>query len=218
MPIINRESFFDCPSRIAICGIHFEGDAIHVGIAIKEDVEVKIIHFLNGSSIPYESASQNQFEDYFFNVIEGFPEAIIDSMAALCELVTDIDGNQNEFFFVRNGVIYDGVKFDISTGNYQVTQHIHYLVNCGVFVMAFLHTFNYILLDWNTWPIQNFPYTPYLQAWLQNVPMEQHESYYNTSRGIRGKHIIVCPDTDTKPSIYQEVLPLSETLIQDLNA
>lgn len=201
---------------LAICGLHIAQDAIHVGIFWNSENERKVIHFQTGNSIPVENVSNNIFQDYFFNIITDFPISMLPSLSALSELISQ--NKLNGFIFNRVGVIYNGGKFEYESGIYTTQSSAEKYVNCAVFVIALLNTYNYNLIDWNSWPNTNPQNLSFLNQWLNanNIPEENRESYYNQSKEVRGKHIIVSPNSNTKPAPYVEAQQLANELITNL--
>jgi hypothetical protein len=200
-------------NKIAICGKYVSRDTIHVGLYWNSEDEQKIFHFLNGNNIPVEDANNKAFNNYLLNPIENFPESLIPTLAAIAELISE--NKINNLIFNREGVIYNGGKFEFNTGNYNVSP-LEKIMNCGVFIIALLNTFDYTLIDWNSWPNQT--QTNYLDNWLlsQNIPNNEWSTFYNQAKTIRGKHIIVCPSTNTKPSSYKEAELLAGQLIASM--
>ncbi len=205
-----RDDFIAKDNKIAICGIHIGGDAIHVGIYWNSENEKKIFHFQNGNNIPIVDATHIDFQGYFFNPINDFPENLLPSLAALSELISE--NKINNLIFNREGVVFNGGKFEFNTGNYPATLQER-IVNCGVFVIALLNTYDYSLLNWNTWPNQEE--TTYLNTWFQvnNIPQDEQDLFYNQAKKLRGRHVLVCPTTETKPSPYHQAEFLSQELL-----
>lgn len=143
--------------------------------------------------------------------------SLIPSLAALAELVS-----QNilaPFTFNRANVVYEGGKFEQATGGYVYTHTAERVVNCGVFTVGLLKTYDYDLINWDTWPAAPpVSSDPYLNHWFDAnaVPHQEQEYYYRSAKAIRGKHIIVSPSTPTKPSPYPEAEMLSDQLIVKL--
>ena len=96
-----RDDFIAKDNKIAICGIHIGGDAIHVGIYWNSENEKKIFHFQNGNNIPIVDATHIDFQGYFFNPINDFPENLLPSLAAFSELISENKIN-NLIFFVTD--------------------------------------------------------------------------------------------------------------------
>lgn len=202
---------------LAICGQYLGGDAIHVGIFLSSENERKIIHFQNGNNIPVENATDDQFVDYYFNSIEEFPSVLLPSLLALSELISQ--NLLNGFIFNRVGIVYNGGKFEYQSGIYTTQSTAEKFINCAVFSLALLNTFNHQLIDWASWPNTNPANRAFLDNWLaiNNIPPENRESYYNQSKEIRGKHVLVSPSTVTRPSLYHEAHALAEEFIIVLN-
>ena len=90
------------------------------------------------------------------------------------------------------------------------------IMNCGVFIVALLNTFDFKLINWNSWPNQE--QTDYLNHWLflNNIPKSDWIFYYSQSKIIRGKHILVSPSTISKPSNFDDADFLANDLIEKL--
>lgn len=207
-----RNDFFNGDEEIAICGTYIDKDSIHVGLAWKSEEGNRIIHFLNGRTIPFCSLNLPMFDCYFFKPIEDFPAFLIPSLSALSDLISN---NQiNNLIFQREGVVYNGGKFEVSSGILSKDHESERIVNCGVFVIALLNTYDYLLLDWESFPLSK-PNAYYLDTWLEHQGIRdlEKEYYYRQAREIRGKHVIVCPDIKNLPAKYKEIQPLSEGLI-----
>jgi hypothetical protein len=216
--VLSREKFKDSAASIAVCGVHLTGDAIHVGVAFLDEHEYKIIHFQSGDRIPLQSLDEDEFADYLFNPIT-FNVDLIPSLAALVELVTA--QTLNPFTFNRSMVVYKGGKFEIPSGIFLYRHMAELVVNCAVFTIGLLMTYDHQLIDWDSWPDAEANRTnPYLNDWFAdyNVPVDEREFYYLTAREIRGKHVIVSPSAATQPAPYSEVVPLSDELILKLTA
>lgn len=210
----NRQEVLDNNIEIAICGAYFGNDSIHVGVYWNLDTEQKIFHFLSGQNIPIQDVQENDFENYFFNPLLDFPDFLLPSLISLSELISE---NQiNNFKFKREDVIYNGGKFEFNSGNFNAPEYER-IINCGVFVVALLNTYDYVLINWQTWPNQLS--TTYLNHWLARVgiPQNQWSDYYIQVKQIRGKHIIVSPSTISKPSHYNDAEYLANQLIGQLN-
>lgn len=202
---------------LAICGLYLGNDAIHVGIFWYSENEKKVVHFQNGNYIPVENVSENQFENYLFNPIPEFPTSLLPSLSALSELISQ--NLLNGFTFNRIGVVYNGGKFEYQSGIYTTQSTAEKYVNCAVFVIALLNTYNHQLIDWASWPNTDPANRAFLDNWLaiNNIPAANKDSYYNQAKEVRGKHVLVSPSTTTKPSPFPEAQALAEELIIALN-
>lgn len=217
LTFLTKNEFIESENAIAICGKYLGKDAIHVGIALKED-EAMVIYFSHGEEIPYESLALQDFDNYLFAPIIDFNNDLIPSLSALCEVISS-DPLVNKLQFSRSNIIYDGGKFNLMSGVFQINSMIENIVNCGIFATALLKTYDYNLLEWNTWPNSRpQSISPYLDIWLSsNISDADREKYYNTSKEIRGKHVIVSPLTQSKPSVYLETEDLANSLIKELS-
>ncbi|MBS1601163.1 MAG: hypothetical protein JST42_00750 [Bacteroidetes bacterium] len=201
---------------VAVCGLYIRGDAVHVGLYWKTGQERKVVHFQAGDNIPVEEVTNPGFQVYLFNPIADFQNEFLPSIAALAELVSQ---NQlNGFVFNRVGIVYEGGKFDFQSGAFTGKTAAEKFVNCAVFLIALLKTYDYTLLNWESWP--NLQPDHALELWLDHhqVPDEQKEPFYSMRKEIRGKHALVAPSTQSKPSEYVETDQMALELIKELNA
>jgi hypothetical protein len=215
--LLHRDDFLNNNNEgLAICGVHFRNDTIHVGLFWNSEGEKKVVHFQNGNYIPVEDVTNALFQNYVFNSISDFPNHLLPSLSAVSELISQ--NMLNGFIFNRVGVVYNGGKFEFQTGVYTTKSPAEKFVNCAVFVIALLKTFDYTLLDWDSWPNVSVANRIFLDTWLDdnNIPADQREAYYNQTKEVRGKHIIVSPSTQTKPSPYNEAQLLAGQLINSL--
>lgn len=198
---------------LALCGYHVSGDSIHVGLCWSLEDEKKIIHFLNGDNIPVQEFSDKRFENYFFVEIADFPVEYLPSISAISELISE--NEINGFKFSRSGSVYDGGIFEFSSGEYTGKTPVEKYINCAVFVLILLKTFDYELLNWNSWPDVREGQLFFLDEWLNHngVTAGDKAKYYKLTKEVRGRHVFVCPFTATKPSLYHQVQPLSYELI-----
>jgi hypothetical protein len=157
----SKKTFIKSDHRIAVCGKYFGKDSVHVGLYWNFQNTKSVFHFLNGEKIPIQNADSNYFDDYLFNPIINFPEFLLPTLIAISELISE--NKLNGFVFNREGFIYDGGKFDFNSGNY-VVKPVEKIMNCGVFIVALLNTFDFKLINWNSWPNQE--QTDYLNHWL----------------------------------------------------
>jgi hypothetical protein len=203
----------DKDKDFGICGTHIQDDAIHVGIYWNYEGENKILHFLSGDNIPLEDIGIS-FSGYMFNSIHDFEDDLIPSLSAVADLISN--NSLNQFIFNKEGIVYDGGKFEIANGNYTISSESERVINCAAFVVAILNTYNYKLVDWSTWP--NPTQTTYLDTWLTNkgIPRSNWCNYYRQTKALRGKHVIVSPETISKPSIYDEANSLADELINTI--
>jgi hypothetical protein len=216
--LLDRDSFIiNNDNCVAICGAYFGLDNVHVGLYWSDNGEKKIIHFINGQNIPVTTVNENSFANYHFNKIEDFPEVDIPSIAAFTELLAD--ASLNNFVFQRIGVLYDGGKFERQTGEFKVKTPVEKYINCAVFVIGLLNTYDYQLIDWSTWPNADRQNLVFLDEWLNtnNVPLEEREKFYEMTKEIRGKHVLVSPDSATKPAPFLEVELPAHALIHFFN-
>ena len=62
------------------------------------------------------------------------------------------DNNLGDIKISLKSIIYKGNKFDIESGKYIVKQDFENYINCGIFVLAILETYDLKILDWTNWP------------------------------------------------------------------
>lgn len=212
--LLNRDTFLLQDEKgISICGVYIPTrDAVHVGLYWNWDGEKKIVDFNAGDDIRVNEADIPMFRRFFFNKLRDFPDALIDSLTALAELVAA--NKINGFILQKEAPFYNGGKFEVTTGNFLDSSGAEKFINCGVFVVALLRTYDYHLLDWDTWPNAPAGLRIYLEDWLNSnsEPLTDRDPYYNQVKEVRGKHILICPNTETKPSPYDQ----SESLANDL--
>ena len=91
-------------------------------------------------------------------------------MAAFSELVAS--NKLNSLKLQVNNAVYDGGKFDIVQGNYMAKSSAEKFINCAVFVISLLKSFDYTIVDWNTFPNPIAGNRNYLDDWLvaNNIP------------------------------------------------
>lgn len=207
---------------LGICGVHINDDAFHVGIFWRwkdeKSNEAKIFHFQNGNYIPLEEASDPKFKPYYINYIPEFEIKDIPTLSAYASLISE--NRLNNFVFNKEAVVYNGGKFK-RDGTYLTKNASERFVNCAVFTFVFLISFgDYILLNWETWPNVEMDKLKFLDDWLDKngIPAEERDAYYACTKALRGKHVIVCPTTKTKPSPYDEANKLADDLIAALTA
>ncbi len=212
----NWEEFKIESSELSICGTHIENDSIHVGICWNYENDKKIFHFLNGEIIPIESFYENKFKNYFFNPIDNFYSDDIPSLVGLSRLISK--NKINRFIFNKEGIIYDGGIFEFVSGNYNKTNKSSKIINCAAFVIALLNTLNYTLIDWESWPNSNLQQSDYLNIWLEEnkIPKDEWEYFYNQSKKIRGKHVLVAPQANSKPAQFEETDRMANEFIFSL--
>jgi hypothetical protein len=214
--LLTRDEFVlqngnDC---LAICGYYVQGDAVHVGIYWNSENEKRIFHFVNANKIPIEDANLSIFSNYYFSKISDFNIELLPVLAATAELVSE--NKLNDFSFNRVGAYYDGGKFEFHSGAFTGKTTAEKYVNCGVFAFAFLKTFDHTLIDWQSWPDVDRANLNFLENWLekQAIPLEERHTYYNKTKIVRGKHILVSPLTKTQPSPYSENEPMAYNFIR----
>jgi hypothetical protein len=201
-------------SGLAICGTYCGADNVHVGICWRLDDESKIVHFECGDIIPLEDISDPKFASYYFNPLESFDFDLVPLFAATAELAA---GNAiNGFKFNRIGVYYNGGRFEYEKGSFTGKTAAEKYVNCGVYVLLLLQSFEYYPLDWETWPAATPQNRTFLEEWLNlnNVPADEREPYYRQTKVVRGKHVLISPSTDTQPSPYLENDPMANELVE----
>lgn len=201
---------------LGICGGYYGDDRIHVGIYINYNNSKKIFHFINGEKILIEDIFDSNFLNYKFILLHEFDIRFLPTLISTAQLISN--NKLNNFVFERSGTVYDGGKFEVQYGNFICKTGAEKFLNCGVFVFAFLKTFDYTLLDWDTWDKIDNENLIFLNEWLssQNIPQQIWNEYYNKTRKIRGKHIFVSPLTESNPSIFSECEYISNKYLQYL--
>lgn len=217
MTLLTNKEFNDSEFYIAICGIYLGNSAVHVGIALKDEGLTKVIHFLDGNNIPYVNIFDiKDSEQYYFNPIKDFNNDLLPSMSALCSIISE-EPSLNNFNFHRTPIVYNGGKFDIH-GFFSNNKKVETLINCAIFSLSILYSYDYLILDWESWPISENSKN-YLDDWFKHFKItdkEEQDYFYNTAKDIRGKHLIACPFTVSKPSVYIETEHISNELISSL--
>lgn len=203
-------------TALAVCGTYIKEDAIHVGLFWRSEGEMKIAHFQNGNYIPVQDAQEDYFENYMFNHLEDFPNSLLPTISALTELISE--NKLNGFIFNRVGVVYNGGKFEYVTGAYNGKTEVEKFINCGVFVIALLNSFDYPLIEWETWPTLSDVNPTFLADWLDahGIALGDREAFYNMMKEIRGKHIMVAPSAESLPVSFDEADNMANTLIGEL--
>ena len=214
--LAKRDTFFNGDNiGLGICGFYVPTrDAVHVGIFINWENEQKVVH-LNGTNIILiQDALEPYFSPYYFHMLKDFPSELIDSLWALSELVAQ--NRVNNLRLNLNGIVYNGATFNITNGSYVSSYDAENFINCAVFVLAILETYDYHILDWATWPIvgqgQN---TQSLNDWfnLNNIAPEERDRYYKVNKDIRGKHVFVTPLAANRPATYNELEALFPNIL-----
>jgi len=219
LALINRDTFLkNASTEVAVCGRYYGGDTVHVGLAwIDKDTNQEIaFHFQHPTHIPFDSLKGEEYSQYSFNKLIDFDLSILPSMSALCELISQ--NKLDSVIFNRNGVVYDGGKFT-STGDYS-TKHIsERIMNCAVFTIALLNTYDYQLIKWDSWP-SGHDAGPYLDPWFSahEISGEIREHYYKTSKLIRGFHVLAAPSAKSRPATFEEVSPIANELLTAFKA
>ena len=208
-----------CNEGIAICGVYVpDRDSVHVGILWNHNHEIKIIEFNATNNVIHLDAAHARYQNFYFSPITDFPQFSLPFFAALSDLIAT--NRLNGLQLNIENAIYNGGKFSLLTGNHITKSGAEKFINCGVFVMSLLKTFNYNLVDLDSFPVAIPGQRNYLDDWLNanHVPLLERDNYYNQAKEIRGKHILASQLTATKPSPYIEINPLAANLIAFLAA
>lgn len=202
MKLLKKCDFDSDANEIAICGYQVKETSYHVGIFWRAHGEKKIIHFLNGNHIPIEDYNSN-FDNYYFNALNEFPSWKLNTFIAFAQLASQ--NKLNCFVFDREIGCYNGGGFDFNTGDYNCKRVVDRYINCGVFVLAFLKTFDYELLEHTTWPTQND--LSILKNWLKDrkIPKNEWGDFVKQVKELRGKHVLVAPSSEVLPATYDKV-------------
>ena len=189
-------------------------DSVHVGLFWNWDGDQEIIHFRTHNDIEIADISLDKFKPYHFSSLKDFPDKLIDSLIAVAELISE--NKLNQLILDLNSVIYKGGKFEISSGKFIIEHGSECFINCGVFVMALLETYDYHLIDWESWPsVTHLARSKYLDPWLDsiNVPTSERGKYYNFNKEIRGRHIMACSEFGNTSSKYNKIEDSSQKLM-----
>ena len=199
---------------LAIVGTHIQNEAFHVGLHISSEDENKIIHFIAPNNIPFANGDDPYFGNYLFNRIsKGYDIDTLPTLSAMCDLISK--NALNSFKFKKEFVMYAGGKFKISTGKYIVQRERENYINCAVFIIGILKTFDLHLLDWDSFPNLSVNNTNLLQDWLNsnNIPPNDHVFYHKMTKEVRGSHVFVAPSVDQLPASADQIKPLSDALL-----
>lgn len=192
-------------------------DAIHTGLFWSWESENKIAHFINTNQILITDFGESVIENCYFNEIPEFEERFIDSLTALAELISL---NRLDTLIINVGcVVYKDGKFDMASGFYLVDGEIERIINCAVFVIALLNTYDYKIANVDSWPsVTDATKNTYLEGWLNHFSITgtERDKYYAYNKEIRGKHILVAPSAVAKPANYTEANALSDTLLTNI--
>jgi hypothetical protein len=213
--ILNKDQFLNGAYEIAICGKHISGEAIHVGIAWKDQSRYQVFHFNSPEQIFLQNLLLIEFDSYVFSPIKNFDTGLIPSLATIAIKVSQ--NPINNFAYNQQGALYNGGAFHLATGDYNFKNITECIINCAVFVLGFLKAFDHTLINWDTFPNSNptnLQANRYLQSWLDqnNVQDADREIFYKTSKIIRGRDILISSNLDGKPIDYIEIEKFYEHL------
>lgn len=210
MKLSKKSEFNSDAYEIAICGYQVKEISYHVGIFWRANGEKKIIHFLNGKTIPIQDYDSN-FDNYYFNPLQGFPSWKLNTFISFAQLASQ--NKLNCFVFNQEIGCYDGGGFDFNTGDLNSKRIVDRYINCGVFVLAFLKTFDFELINHSTWPEQKDYLI--LKNWLKdrNIPKEEWTDFVKQAKELRGRHVLVAPASEELPATYEKVNELIESLL-----
>ncbi len=210
MKLLKKLEFNSDEHEIAICGYQVKDISYHVGIFWRAHGKKKVIHFISGDKIPIEDF-ELKFDNYYFNPINDFPSWKLNSFISFAELASK--NKLNCFTFDREIGCYNGGGFDFNTANFNSKRIVDRYINCGVFVLAFLKTFEFELIEHSTWPKQNDYLI--LKNWLstKNIPKNEWNDFVNQAKELRGIHVLVAPASKVLPATYETVNCLIEKLL-----
>jgi len=213
--IKSREDIIPSVVGIGITALYIPlRNSAHVGLYWNWDQYSDVVHFRASNDIEIESISGDKFADYYFIPLSDFEEKFIDSLMAIAELIAE--NKNNNLILDLQSIVYAGSKFDISSGNYVINSEVECIINCGVFVMELLETYDYKLIDWESWPtVSNETKSQYLEDWLNynRIPVVERPKYYNINKEIRGKHIVASSFSGNFPSKYDVTEELSNSIL-----
>ncbi|WP_461630868.1 hypothetical protein [Labilibaculum euxinus] len=189
-------------------------NSVHVGVFCNWDDFQNVVHFKNTNDIEIANLNLAKFDIYKYSWLSDFPELLIDSLLATVELINE--NEDNTLVLDLKSIVYNGGVFEIATGKYIIQTTPECQMNCGVFVMALLETYDYQLINWESWPavtIQNR--NDYLEGWLTdlNIPSDTREEFYHFNREIRGRHIMASSQFGNISSEYNVVEASSQQLM-----
>ena len=204
--------------EIGILGkLNDKKNGIHVGLYWIKDSDKNFIHFKGRNKIEIKPPSN--LKKYFGIKLNEFDEDFIPSLISLVNLIKD--NNLGDIKISLKSIIYKGNKFDIESGKYIVKQDFENYINCGIFVLAILETYDLKILDWKNWPkVSEFNKNEYLQVWLEEneIPEKDYIKYYNFNKEIKGKHILASPLTNKIPAKYKATEKKSNEILDFLKS
>lgn len=215
--IEKRDSFFSKETDvIGICGEFYpDTERFHVGIFWNKNDDKDVVHLLGTNDVRVQPLSTNIFANYYFAGLKDFYLKELPGLMGLADYISE--NTENSLHFNMDRIIYNGGKFDISNGNFLTGDGTKSMMNCGVFVLALLETFECKTLHWESWPLAQID-SDYLRGWLDYNGISQNEfqKYYNFTKEIRGKHMISVPFADSRPVDYATSETLSKKIINFL--
>lgn len=199
---------------IGICGGYIPTtDGIHVALFWQSEGMEKATHFLRDNTALVTDIAHEGFKTYVFNKIIDFPSLLIPSLTAVSELITT-ELTNNLKLNIEN-VFYINGKFDLA-GKFIINHEVERNINCGAFVLGLLNSYDYKLINLETWPVvTDITKRRYLEDWLdkENVVGADRDKYYQYNRELRGKHMLAAPSVNPKPAKYTDVNPISDSLV-----
>lgn len=216
----NRDAYLATgPQGLAVCGVYVpSNDAVHVGLFCRKDAERRILEFNGTNQIIYLDPANRRYDDFYFCPIPDFPDEYLDSIIALFRVLGK--NLLSDFKLMVTTPVFNGGTFEMPDGNFIATSNAEKFINCAVFVLAILNTYDYQLVDWDSFPELRDEQKAFLLDWLtyNNVPQHLHPICYRQSKALRGRHVLISPNTPGKPAIYAHIEPLSNQLIDFLKA
>ena len=168
----NRDTYLATnPHGLALCGVYVPpNEAVHVGLSCLKDAENKILEFNGTNQIIYLDTTHQRYNNFYFCPIPNFPEEYLDSIMGLFRILGK--NVPNDFRLMVTSPIYNGGTFELPKGNFVATSNAEKFINCAVFVVALLKTYDYQLVDWNSFPDLTNEQMVFLSDWLteNNVP------------------------------------------------
>ncbi len=225
--IPDRDSFLlEEYQGVGVCGIYVpHRESCHVGLFWMLDGKDEIVHLNATNQILLNRISDDGIiKKFYFNKITNFNKDLIYSLQPLLKRI--IDNKVNTLILNPESAVFTNGKFEYADGIFVTNDGSESVINCAVincaiFVLAILNSFNYKLVDADSWPdVTDESKKKYLDDWLnaQKIATEHREGYYKYNKEIRGKHVLAAPTNSVNPVKHCEAESLSKALISFLKA
>ncbi len=181
-------------------------DSVHVGIFWNWDGDQEAVHFVSDNSVLLEKLSEKKFDSYWFTLLPDFEEKVIDSLIAVAEIISE--NKKIDLKLDLTSVVYNGGKFDLKSGDFLIDNKTETIINCGIFTIALLETYDYNLINWETWPcVTASTRSRFLDDWLDDmgVKKDKRGPYYNCNKEIRGMHILTSSESGNSKTEFSEL-------------